>query len=78
MAAPLSIQLFNASCVDYKRYPLNLSHHISNNGSLVAHRILLRESAPDLFYMQSKVKVLELCRNENPMHSGIYNRGSNS
>ncbi|KAL1880070.1 hypothetical protein Daus18300_001433 [Diaporthe australafricana] len=64
-----SIKQFNSSCLDYKKYPLNLSHHVSNNGSLIAHRILLKDSAPDLFYMKSKVKVLELMKTENPMHS---------
>lgn len=73
MAATSSIQLFNTSCLDYKRYPLNLSHHVSNNGSLAANRVLLKESAPDLFYMKSKVKILELFRAENPIQSGIYN-----
>lgn len=76
MDATLSIQQFNASCQDYKRYPLNLAHHVSNNGSLVAHRTLLKENAPYLFYMQSRVKVLELKRAENQVHSGIYNHNS--
>lgn len=70
MTVSMSIQKFNASCQDYKKYPLNLSHHVSNNGSLVAHRILLKESAPDLFYKKSKVKILELKKAENPMQSG--------
>jgi hypothetical protein len=73
MAVSMSIKQFNASCQDYRKYPLNLSHHVSNNGSLVAHRILLKESAPDLFYKKSKVKILELKKAENPMHSGNYN-----
>ncbi|KAJ0107648.1 hypothetical protein J7T55_010253 [Diaporthe amygdali] len=58
MSVPSSITQFNASCRDYKKYPLNLSYHVSNNGSLVAHRILLKESAPDLFYMKTSLRQL--------------------
>jgi hypothetical protein len=58
MAADQSA-LFEDSWNRAEEYPLNVLRFGSNIGSLRAHKTLLETNAPDLFYSESRVVVLE-------------------